>query len=284
MYDFEKPRGTEENIERARKIESHLRIPTMPVGIRFYRNEDVIPEGIGERPDFGGTFCQFLSHSRFERCEIRKNYLISKELIMCPFAPGVLGFEEWTGYIATGEHMGGVHFESAEAALRSQEGLPKVEPFTIKAILVGPLQDLTVDPDVIGFAIHPGMSNKVLDGQMWNTGKPKEIMYYNMCGICGTGVAQAYNEKDLFIGFPCHGGRRMGLFLDAEIFVALNVDFFAEWILGMEKTFASGHSYPIGHYLRPNPPLPPHYKILEWPDKIVSLGEWEEEEERKKGK
>jgi len=282
MYDFEKPRGTEENIQRARKIESHLRIPTMPVGVKFYKNEDDIPEGIGEEPDFGGTFCQFISHSRFERCEIRKNYLLSKGVIMCPFAPGVLGFEEWTGYIATGEHMGGVHFENAEAALMSQKGLPKVEPFTIKAILVGPLQDLTVEPDVIGFAICPGMSNKVLDGQMWNTGRPKEIMYYNMCGICGVGVAQAYNEKDLFIGFPCHGGRRMGLFLDTEIFVTLNVDFFNEWILGMEKSFASGHSYPVGHYLRPNPPLPPHYKILEWPNKIVSLSEWEEEEERKK--
>ena len=37
----------------------------------------------------------------------------------CPFAPGLLGFEEWTGHVVTGEHMGGVHFENAEAARKS---------------------------------------------------------------------------------------------------------------------------------------------------------------------
>lgn len=282
MYDFEKPRGTEENIERARKIESHLRIPTLPVGIKIYKNEDDIPEGLGEKPDVTGTFCQFISYSRFERCQIRKNYLTTREVITCPFAPGILGYEEWTGHIATGEHMGGVHFENAEAARRSQEDIPKIKPFTVKAILVGPLQDLGVKPDVIVFAICPGMSNKVLDGQMWNTGKPKEMTYYNVCGICGVGVAQAYNKKDLFIAFPCHGGRRIGLFTDTELFVALNSAFFDEWILGMEKSYVSGHSFPVGHMLRPNPPLPPHYKILEWPDKIVPLSEWQKEQEQKK--
>lgn len=284
MYDFEKPRGTADNIERARRIESHLRIPTLPVGIKIYKNEGDIPEGIGEEPDFGGTFCQFVSYSRFERSQIRKNYLIKRGALTCPFAPGVLGFEEWTGYIATGEHMGGVHFETAEAAMRSQEGLPRIEPFTVRAILVGPLQDLNVEPDVIGFAILPGMSNKVFDGAMWSTGKPKEITYYNICGICGTGVVQAYKNRDLFIVFPCHGGRRIGLFTDTELFTALNTDFFNEWILGMEKSFASGHSFPVGHMLRPNPPLPPHYKILEWPHKIVPYSDWEKEQEEKQKK
>jgi hypothetical protein len=47
MYEFEKPRGTEENVVRARKIESHLRIPTLPVGIKIFKNEDGIPEGVG---------------------------------------------------------------------------------------------------------------------------------------------------------------------------------------------------------------------------------------------
>ena len=282
MYDFEKPRGTKENVLRARQIEAHLRLPTLPVGVKVYKKGGKIPSDLGVRPDYTGTFCQFISSARFERCQIRKNYLLERSALSCPFAPGVLGFEEWTGHIATGEHMGGVHFENAEASRRSQEGLPKIKPFTVEAILVGPLQDLAVEPDVISFAIVPGMSNKVLDGQMWKTGKPKEIVYYNMCGVCGTGVAQAYNEKNLFLAFPCHGARRIGLFTDSEIFVALNAGFFDEWISGMEKSFVSGHSFPVGHYLRPNPPLPPHFKILKWPDQIVPLSEWIEEHEGKK--
>ena len=284
MDDFERPRGTEENLARARKIESHLRLPTLPVGIKIYKNEDSVPEGVGEEPDFAGTFCQFVSYSRFERCQIRKNYLLKRKAITCPFSPGVLGFEDWTGHIATGEHMGGVHFESAEAARRSQEGLSRLEPFTVQAIVVGPLQDLSVEPDVIGFATLPGMTNKIFDGAMWNTGKPKEITYYNICGVCATGVAQAYMNRDLFVVFPCHGARRIGIFTDTELFTALNTGFFNEWVLGMEKSFATGHSFPVGHMLRPNPPLPPHFKILEWPDNIVSYSEWEKEQEEKQRK
>ncbi len=284
MYGFDRPRGTKQNIERARKIEDHLRLQTLPVGVKFYQDQRDMAGDLGEKPDYSGTFCQFLSHSRFERCQIRKNFVLTRETISCPFSPGVLGFEAWTGHIATGDHMGGVHFEDAEAARLSQKDIPRLEPFSVEAVLVGPLMDFEVEPDVISFAIVPGMSNKVLDGQMWRTGKPKEIVYYNVCGICGVGVAQAYNQKDLFISFPCHGGRRIGLFTDTELFVALNTDFFEDWILGMEKSYATGHSFPVGHMLRPNPPLPPHYKILEWPDKIVPLSQWQEEQEKKGAK
>lgn len=283
MYDFEKPRGSQENIDRALKIEKHLRLHTLPVGIKFYKKGEAVPDGLGESPDFGGTFCQFISMSRGERCAIRKNFMVKREDISCPFAPGVIGFEEWTGFIKTGEHMGGVHFEDKEAATRSQEGLPKVEPFSMEAILVGPLMDLETEPDVIAFAMQPGMCNKILDGAMWNEGEPYQVTYYNMCGVCGSGVAKAYNDKKLSISFPCHGARRIGFFANAEMFAALHTDFFDEWILGMEKSFASGHSFPIGHMLMKNPKLPPHYKIVDWPDKVMLLGDWEIEElERRK--
>ncbi|MFC1799234.1 DUF169 domain-containing protein [Thermodesulfobacteriota bacterium] len=271
MYDFEKPRGTKDNILRVRKIESHLRLPTLPVGIKLFEKGDKVPEGLGEEPHFKGTYCQFMSQARFERCQVRKNYLIRRTTLICPYALGVLGFEEWGEEMATGKHFGGVHFESDAQAIKSQSGLPKIEPYTIEAILVGPLMDLTVTPDLIGFSISPGMSNKVFDGAMWDSGEPMQMTYHNMCGICGTGTAEAYLEKSLTVNFPCHGGRRMGLFFDNELWVALHNDFFDKWISGMEKAYASGHAYPTGHYITPNPGSPPHFKILEWPDKIVPL-------------
>ena len=32
-----KPRGSQENIKHARQIEEHLRISTLPVGVKFYK-------------------------------------------------------------------------------------------------------------------------------------------------------------------------------------------------------------------------------------------------------
>ncbi len=275
--EFDRPRGLKENIEKARLIEAHLRIPTMPVGLKFYKIGEAVPEGVGERPDFKGTFCQYISFARYERCLVRKNYIVNSGDFNCPFAAGVLGFEPWDGFVATGEHMGGVHFATAEAAGIAQKDIPKITPNTMKDILVGPLQDLTIEPDVILFAVCPGMINKVLDGQMWNTGNPNIITYFNMCGICAVSAAQAYLHNDLFIGLPCHGGRRMGFFTDSEVAVGLNINFFEEWVTGMEKAYVTGHSFPVGYMLAPNPPLPPHNKILEWPDKVVTLDEWVQE-------
>lgn len=281
MYEFDKPKGLKENVEKARKIESHLRLPTLPVGVKFFKESDSIPDIEYYDPDFGGTFCQFVTYSRSERCEpLRKNYLIKKDSITCPFAPGILGFEEWTGHLASGEHMEGVHFESAEAAKRAQASVPRIEGYyDVQAIMVGPLMDFMITPDVITFAAIPGMTNKIFDGQMWNSGNPKQITYYNMAGICAGGAVRAYRSNDLFLSFPCHGGRRIGMFTDSELFIALDNSFFDEWILGMEKSYVSGHAFPVGHMLRPNPPHPPHYKILEWPDKVVPLKQWLEENE-----
>jgi uncharacterized protein (DUF169 family) len=275
MYDFEKPRGLPRNVERAVKIDKHLRIPTLPVGLKFFKKDETVPNGLGKESDWVGTFCQFLSQARFDRCSIRKNYIVRRKDIVCPYAPGVVGFEEWSTDVSTGEHMGGVHFENAEAARRAQTAVPKIEPFSISALLVGPLMDLAIDPDVIAIAFQPGMSNKILDGAMWNSGEPYTIKYYNMCGTCSA-VAQAYNEKKLIMGLPDHGTRRMALFGDTELFAALHLSFFDEWILGMEKSFVTGHSFPVGYMLQKPPACVPHFKIVEWPDKVVPFGELEE--------
>lgn len=272
MYNVDEPRGLSVNIERSAKIDAHLRIPTLPVGLKFFRKGETVADGIGKGSASPGTFCQFVSQARFERCAIRQNTLVRRKDIVCPYAPGVVGFEEWSADVQSGEHMGGVHFDDSEAARRAQTAVPKIVPFTVSALLIGPLMDFPVDPDIIAFAFQPGMSCKIFDGAMWNSGEPFTIRYYNLCGICSA-VAQAYNEKRLAIGFPDHGTRRMALFGDAELFAALHLHFYDEWILGMEKSFATGHSFPVGYMLRRPPASVPHSKIIEWPDQVVPFGE-----------
>lgn len=60
MYDFDKPRGLSINIERASKIDKHLRIPTLPVGLKFFKKDEFVPKELGRESDWVGTFCQFL--------------------------------------------------------------------------------------------------------------------------------------------------------------------------------------------------------------------------------
>lgn len=281
MYELEKPRGLQKNIEMAAQIDYFLRLATLPVGVKFYGVNDTIPQLNAEKTDMKGTFCQYLAEVRYERCQPRRNFLIKRENLQCSYCPTVLGFEEWNETIDSGKMYEGVHFETAEGARKAQAAIPRIKANTMKAILIGPLFDLEVVPDIVMFAATPGMSNKIMEAQMWNTGNPKQSTYYNMCGVCSP-AALAYNNRDLFLEFPCTGGRRMGLFGDNELVVSVNINFMDEWFLNLEKAYYTGHSYPIAPMVRFNPPPSPHFKILEWPDKIVPLDEWVKANVKKK--
>lgn len=242
------------NLERARKIERHIRPVTLPVGIRFWKKGERIPAEAGKHPENRYTWCQLVSTVQFNAADIRQVYLASGSDISCLIAPGVLGFEEWLEEMLDGSFFGKVHFETNELALAAINTVPRIPVGAIEAITVAALEDLGVEPEVIFVAITPGQSNKVMDGALWYKGGSFTTVYSNMCGICGAATAKAYIDREnVNIAFPCYGARRWGGFKDDELGLSVPIEQFDKWIEGMEKSFRSGHSYPVGHLLRPEP-------------------------------
>jgi len=237
------------NLARARKIERHLRPPTLPVGIRFWREGETIPDNAGAKAPHSYTWCEFLSLIRNNGADDRQHLLVKREDIICHIAPAILGFEEVPPDLAAGKLLGGIHFENIELCADATAKIPKI-PFRTKAITIGALEDLPIVPDTIFIAVTPGRTNKVMDGAMWYVGDRFVVQYGNGCGACGNGCAEPMvSDQVANLAFMCHGARRWGGFEDTELGCGVRIDKFDAWIKGMENTWLTGHSYPIAHQL-----------------------------------
>lgn len=241
----------QQNLERARKIERHIRPLTLPVGARFWKKGEQLPSEAGTRPEKKHSWCQFLTLARTNASDNRPTFLIKRSDFACPIAPGMLGFEERLDDVLSGEHVEQIHFETRELAKSSMGTLPSIPAFTIEAATVAALENLEVEPDVIVVAVSPGMVNRIMDASLWYTGGPYTTCYGSISGICASATAKAYIDHDRVsnIAFPCMGSRRWGGWTDYELALSVNIGQFDRFIKGLENTWLTGHSYPIGVHL-----------------------------------
>ena len=235
------------NRARARKIERHLKLPTLPVGVRFWREGETIPDNAGTPPRRKYTYCQILSMIRFNAEEDRDITLIKQDDLTCHLAMGVLGYEDMPPNVTEGNS--GIHFYDRDLCISAMATIPKI-PFRVKAITIGALENLPIVPDVIVMGVTPGRTNKVMDGAMWYKGGSFAVRYGNGCGACGNATAEPMTSDQVAtLAFMCHGARRWGGFEDNELGCGVRIDKFDVWVAGMEATWLTGHSYPPAHQL-----------------------------------
>jgi len=80
----------QKNIERARQMERLLRLTTLPVGIRLWKNGEASPPDAGERPARNHSWRQFLPMARIYAADIRPPFLVKAEPFSCRIGPGLL--------------------------------------------------------------------------------------------------------------------------------------------------------------------------------------------------
>lgn len=239
------------NAQRAQQLERHLRLTTLPVGVRLWKNGERIPEEAGERPGKKHSYCQYLTLARTHAADVRPTFLVRAEDFSCLIGPGMLGITERLESILSGEHVERIHFETKELAKSTMSTLTNVTPHTMQAMTIGALEGLKVEPDVIFAAVYPGMVNRVMDASLWYTGGPYTTSYGSLAGICSGATATALVDESRVsvVAFPCMGSRRWGGFGDMEVALAVNIKNFDTFIKGLENTWLTGHSYPIGLHL-----------------------------------
>jgi len=254
----------QKNKERARQLERHLRMTTLPVGIRLWKVGEQIPAEAGERPSKKRSFCQFLTEARTFAADARPCFLIQADDFTCQIGPGMVGITERLESILSGEHVENIHFETKELAKSTMSTLVSLPAHSMQAATIAALEELPVEPDVIFAAVYPGMVNRLMDSSLWYTGGPYTTSYGSLAGICSGAAATAYMEESRVsvVAFPCMGSRRWGGFNDMEVAMAVNIKNFDTLIKGLENTFLTGHSYPIGMIMgdqnETHHPIPDH--------------------------
>ncbi len=199
------------------KTETHASLVTKldsdspPIGISFLKSD--LPEDI-ERPARPCAFCEVVSSSRREGRVIG----ITKDDLDCPFALEALGLRrlswERVTEIATSKQFGPHTIELIKT-------FPMIAQSVCKSIVIGPLRDLPVNPDIV--LIH-GNADKILklvNAWTWVKGKPLNVNMQGIGGICSESVAAAYNKDGPTIcALPCKGSRQLGKLEDGIMIFA----------------------------------------------------------------
>ncbi len=236
------------NAQRAHQLERHLRMATLPVGIRLWKAGEQIPPDAGARPTRKRTWCQYLTEARTFAADVRPRFLVTADDFTCQIGPGMTGLGERLESILSGEHVERIHFETKELARSAMSTLVSVPERSMQAATIAALEDFPVEPDIIFAAVYPGMVNRIMDASLWYTGGPYTTSYGSLAGICSAATATAYvdESKVTVVAFPCMGSRRWGGFNDMEVALAINIRNFDKFIKGLENLWLTGHSYPIG--------------------------------------
>lgn len=262
------------NLEIAKEIEKYVRVETHPVGIKFYEKEREMPD---EEIIPNLTFCQLTTIAR--RYPAEKMYKMTKHSCICPHGIATLGFGDWGPYFLSGEFDHGVHFATLEGSKKALAHVPRIKPGTYDGVIVSALKNMTVEPDVYFMALTGAQALRSVEAFIFNRGGGFDLGLCGICGVCAYTVAQCMLKKTAALGIPCYGSRRRGGLTDNELTFGVHREQIDDFLDGLVKTFATGHSIPVPYAYIQTTGLPPHYKIIEWPNKVVPApANWEEHE------
>ncbi|MCZ2807779.1 MAG: DUF169 domain-containing protein [Candidatus Bathyarchaeota archaeon] len=197
-----------------------------PIGISLLKSD--LPEDI-ERPARQRAFCEVIALSRREGRVIG----ITKDDIDCPFALEALGLKnlswERVTEIAASKQFGPHTIEFITT-------FPMIAKSGCNSIVIGPLEDLPSNPDVV--LIH-GYADKILklvNAWIWMRGKPINVGFQGIGGICSESVAAAYNKGGPTIcALPCKGSIQLGKLEDGVMIFASPYNLLEELIEGLRE-------------------------------------------------
>lgn len=197
-------------------------------------------EGVEILDDFACMYCQI---PYFVKADGKIVGLSSKNRLVdrCKRTHGLMEVTE-EGMLQESQEMSNTWMPSVEEAMKQQACYPRIP--TGQALVVGPLNKVTYEPDVI--LVY---------------GNPAQLMYL-MCGIqkikyelfeftfigegsCTDSLAKCYVTKKPALSIPCFGERASGTLSDEELIIGLTPEYLDRAIEGMEVLKSIGFQYPF---------------------------------------
>lgn len=239
--------GAEQLAQLAGKLVDHLKIRTMPIGMKRFKSQQEFESVQGLRRPKAGRFhttCQLVTQARIAGFTLG---IGAENVRPGGNCGGVMGLDIPDEGCLNGEHMDGVWFENREAAKSHQDTMPRA-PYDDGAwvgTVVSPLRSGRLDPpDIVLFYATPGQMILFVNGLQW-----KRYRRYDMTitgeSACADSWGRALLTNDTSISVPCFAERRYGGVADDEMLVAMPPHEFARGVEGLAGLAKVGLRYPI---------------------------------------
>lgn len=229
--------------EAAEKIYRYVKPKSRVVGIKFLKTR-AETEGMLKamrRPRKRLTICQIINTARLYGW----TWTVFSEDAECVLGCSVLGLRELDESFQSGEIFTKLGYvKDKEVAKKFADSVPKIKERR-EGFVVGPLEGLEVEPDLIIIYGNGAQMMRLINGAVYATGERLTFGAIGDIGICGDGIAEAYNTQKPQLVVACYGERRFGHTSDDEIAMVIPFRHLEKVVEGLEKTHNAGVRYPI---------------------------------------
>lgn len=228
-------------VELSGKLERLLRLRTSPLSCHFIKNKESLQEIPGIKyPKHDVLFCQIIGMSRLYEwtmaCTVKH--------LLLPNCGSVMGLSEPPEALINGEMSAGVWFNALEDAKLYVANTTKMPQGLHEAIVIAPLKNSTLEPDVVVIYGNPAQMMLTINGLQW---KDYKKMKFECVGesSCSDAIPRCYLTREPSLTIPCFGERRFAGVMDEELVMALPPSVVNKLVEGLEALMKRGICYPI---------------------------------------
>lgn len=243
----------EQWIELGKELREFVNPSTMPVAVKFLKDEKMIPEK-ARRPlrDLGVKIapCQGAAMARRYGWTVA----LAGEEAGCAIANHTYGWEKVLDTTGAIDFLVRMNYASDDkAAAEVFAGFRLLEMGQDAVVVYSPLERTRVEPDIVLIYVNPAQMMRLIHGATHQSGKPLTCSFSGRAASCTEGVIGAYLDKSPKVVVPGNGDRVWAACQDHEMVMAVPAERLETLVEGLERTHQRGIRYPIPTYLRYQP-------------------------------
>jgi len=252
-----------ELMEKAEFVYNTLRLKTLPVGVKFLKHPEDLPEK-ARRPSLllnkKITICQAMTMARIYGWQMG----ITREDVICVLASLAFGF---TSADDPRKEMAESFFESMYKSdmvktVKEVDQMCFLDRNEYQALLISPLQKISIVPDTIVLYGNPGQMSRILQAATFDREEKIQGLFGGKVE-CPEYLIRPFKTGEPRIIIPGPGDRIFSMTGDDEMIFAMSCSFLDRFILGLrESGKKAGARYPITYYQNFQPEFPVHYQAL----------------------
>lgn len=229
--------------EISNQYKNMLKLEGSPVAVKLFK-EPIRLKGLKPRKlDKHLVICQLISQAYYMG---RTNYIGTVTTgtnngLGCALGTGCFGWSKLTMDIPR-KYIGS-YFMNEEQARVAIDAIPKFNENEYVSFLIGPLENCSVNPDVVVFYGNVGQMLSIFRGYLHN--KPGNLTFdTTSLAACADAIITPIKLGRLNLALPCNGFKLNALPTETDLICGVPSDKLEEVLKGIKFNFAGGVRYP----------------------------------------
>ena len=215
----------------ADKLKEVLSTKREPVGVKFLSEQELGKLKATYDRETKTRYCQALM-----RASQGEKTIISAENISCPASAAAFGLKPLTEMLSSGKMLYGMGlFSTPEAGKKAMEGMTRLEQGAYQAVLVSPLVDMEVHPDVIVVESEPEHLMWVALASIYKTGQRLEFSSAIFQATCVDCTVLPFVTKRVNASLGCYGCRDATNMQESECLIGIPSEMIDEVVENLES-------------------------------------------------